>query len=130
MASRQTVLNLKEPESARVWIVSFNAHARAKEWTDDDKKRKITDNFMSRCGLDALEKLISIVQPRKLEEMKFAEIEVAITKYLAPEKRLVIAERTNFFNTRQIQCEKINDYLARLRESARHCEFDDFKNSA
>ena len=85
MASRQTdSLDLNNPETACAWLLAFNARARAKGWKDDKdtKKYDITDNFISPCGVSALQKLTLIVAPAKLDYMTFSEIESSLQQYL------------------------------------------------
>ena len=129
MASRLPDLNLLEASRAMVWFTSFNAIARAKKWEDTEDKKEKTDNFIACCGLSALEKIISIVSPEKLENMNFATIEETIKKFLEPEKRLIVAERTKFYNAKQKNDEKITQFVARLRDLAKYCEFDQLKTA-
>ncbi len=88
---------------------------------------EITDNFMASCGIESLTKIISIMAPAKVEETKFCDIYEKVLAYLKPQKKLVIAERTKFFGQSQTQNEKVTEFLARLRESAKFCEFDELK---
>ena len=81
MASRQigNELDLDQPDNACAWLIAFNARSRAKGWTDGEKENfKITDNFLSTCGVQALQKIQFIVAPNKPEQMKFSELEDAI----------------------------------------------------
>jgi hypothetical protein len=59
MASRLGTLNLSNPNATKTWIRAFSALGRSKGWTDDknSKNYEITDNFMSHCGLESLEKI-------------------------------------------------------------------------
>ena len=129
MASRMQELNLNDSNSALVWIKSFKAIGRAKKWKDDKDSLEITDNFMGTCGLASLTKIMSIVAPLNVEDMPFADIEQAITSYLQPEKRLLIAERTKFYDERQKPTETITEFVARLREKSKFCEFDELKKA-
>ena len=73
MASRTSqlgVLDLTDPEKAKVWLIAFAALARAEGWVDvpaenaeTDDKLTITDNFIASCGIDALLKIRFIVAP-------------------------------------------------------------------
>ena len=94
-----------------------------------EKDFQITDYFISRCGINALKKLNSIIAPRKVEDLPFAEIQTTFLAYLKPTERLVVAERTMFLSTEQGSNENEADFLARLREAARYSKFDDLKNS-
>ena len=129
MASRLTEMDLSKPESARTWLIAFNALARSKGWQDTDATSKtIADNFLASCGIAALEKIQFIVSPRNLEEMLFQDIKTALLKYLEPKLKLVIAERTKF-NSLVQNDESIADFLIRLRQGIRYCEYDKLKTS-
>ena len=69
-ASQLGVLDLTDPEKAKVWLIAFAALARAEGWVDvpaenaeTDDKLTITDNFIASCGIDALLKIRFIVAP-------------------------------------------------------------------
>uniref|UniRef100_A0A1I8HHL2 Protein kinase domain-containing protein n=1 Tax=Macrostomum lignano TaxID=282301 RepID=A0A1I8HHL2_9PLAT len=49
----------------------------------------------------SLEKLTSLVAPKKIDELEFSAIEAAIQSYLQPKKRITIAERTRFYTIQQ-----------------------------
>ena len=129
-------INLKEPEQALAWLAGFKARCRADgkidvvETVEHPAKLNMTDQFLFRCGTDALVKLGSLVAPKKLEDMPFKDIEQALKSYLEPQQRLVMAEQTTFVTLVQATQESKADYLARLRESARHCDFDKLKDIA
>ena len=84
---------------------------------------------MNQCGLEALIKLSSLDAPRNIEDMKFIDIRKDLINYLKPQERLVVAERTGFFQMSQGGEEAETDYLARLREAARYCKIVDLKAS-
>ena len=121
-------LELHSAEQASTWLIAFNALSRSRKWKDEPGKQlMITDNFLSICGLSALEKLQYIVKPLTLSEMPVCSIESAINDYIKPKKHLVIAERTVFYNMSQKTNESVADYIARLRQAAQHCNFDSLK---
>ena len=123
-------LELASAERAATWLIAFNALARSRKWKDEQGKQlSITDNFLSTCGLPALEKLQYLVKPRTLCEMAFCDIEAAINDYTRPKKHLIIAERTSFYNISQKTNESVADYIARLRQAAEYCDFDSLKLS-
>ena len=133
MASRNFgPLDLSSPEKASTWLLAFNALARSKEWEDDAtaKKLTITDNFIASCGLEALEKLQYVVAPAKLQNMEFVDIEAAISGYLQPKKRLVVAERSAFFSVTQESGENVCMFITRLRKAAQYCSFNSLKTSS
>ena len=129
MASRAAELNLCDAEEATMWLVSFAAKARAKGWVDAEDDKKITDNFISACGLGALKTVVSIVAPSEIDSMNFMDIKKKIEEYLRPKKKLVIAERTKFYSTRQGADIGITQFVAQLRDAARHCEFEKLKDA-
>ncbi len=133
-------LDIGNAEHCTVWLLAFGAHARAKNWADFDaveaegnnlatpQSFKITDNFISMCGLEALKKIQFIVAPRNLVDMKFSEIEAAIKSYIKPKSRLTIAERTKFNQTIQSVNETAQDFLAKLRKNSQYCNFGAFRD--
>ena len=113
--------------------MSFKAHCRTEKKTDTlgnpdadpvvHNDFQITDQFLYRCGIEALKKLNSLVVPRKPADMPFNDIEAVIRQYIEPRQRLVIAEQSKFVSLMQNSGETASDFLARLREAARYCEF-------
>ena len=57
--------------------------------------------------------------------MTFVEISTAIMDGLRPNKKLVIAERTQFLSIIQKEAETVLDYVHRLREASRFCAFEE-----
>ena len=111
----------------KTWTEIFDAQARSKELTDQEK---LTDQFLSNAGLKELIKIKRLVAPRTVTKMKWDEIKVAITKFLEPKKKLLIAERTVFMQMRQQDDESVGEFAARLRTQAVKCEFETFKNAS
>ena len=123
-------LNLKEPGQALMWLKAFEARARVekKRYIDTTpgtsgppavaaiaKDYQLTDFFMSQCGLEALIMLSSLVAPRNIEDMKFIDIRKDLINYLKSQERLVVAERTDFFQMSLGGEEAKTDNLAKLR---------------
>ena len=139
MASSTGFGALNIAEHCTVWLLAFNTHVQAKNWADRDEVAadgdnlatpqsfKITDSFLSMCGLEALKK-IQFVAPRNLADMEFTEIEAAIRSYIKPKSRLTIAERTKFNQTVQSANETAPDFLAKLRKKSQHCDFGALKD--
>ena len=75
-------------------------------------------------------KVKSLVAPTKVETVAFNGIETVLENYLQPRKRLVIAEQTKFVAITQRNGESSGDFLARLKEAARYCEFGNLKTIA
>ena len=72
----------------------------------------------------------SLVAPTKVETMAFNENETLLEIYLQQRKRLVIAEQTKFVAITERNGESSGDFLARLKEAARYCEFSNLKTIA
>ena len=62
--------------------------------------------------------------------MPFKDIETELKKYLQPRIRLTIAEQTKFVSIAQHFGGSASDFLPRLREATRHCEFGKLKTNA
>ena len=139
-------LNLKEPEQLVIWLKAFKARARVGKKRDVDaipgtsgppavaviaEEYQVTNFFISQCSLEALIKLSSLVAPRNIEDKKFIGIRKDLINYLKPQERLVVAERTGVLQMSQggEEEEAETDYLAKLREAARYCKFEDLKAS-
>ena len=122
-------LDLNDPIKAQTWLLAFGGLARSKNWKDDEKQLQITDNFMANCGLDALDKTKYIMLPQNVQDTKFKDIEEKLIRYLQPQKKLVIAERTKFFSMKQEEKESIPDYIVKMKKAVRYCEFDELKTS-
>ena len=129
---RQT-LDLQNDESCNAWIMSFVAKCRAEKKEDKVNndgtvvELQVTNLFLSICGQDALLKLRSLMSTKKLLETLFKEIRLAIQNYISPRERVVTAERAEFLSVVQDVGESDDDFLARLREEARYCDFEKFK---
>ena len=129
---RQT-LNLQNAESCTVWIKSFVAKCRAEKKEDKINNDgtvvdlQVTNLFLSICGQDALLNLRSLMSPKKLLDTPFKEIRLAIQNYISSKERVVTAERAKFLSVVQGIGESDNDFLARLREEARYCDFEKLK---
>lgn len=133
-------LDLTNSIRAKLWLTAFSARARSKKWNDTlaleatatveavDADLQITDNFISVCGLNALELIGGIVAPRKMEDMPFADIRVAIERFLEPQAKLVVAERAKFYQCVQSVDESVSKFVAKLRKQAECCAFAELKH--
>ena len=126
-------LNLHEPEAALAWIDAFKARCRAETKADKPAAGttpadlQVTDQFLFRCGVESFMKVKSLIAPTNVEIMAFNEIETVLENYLPARKRLAIAEQTKFVAIKQRDGESSGDFLARLKEAARYCEFGNLK---
>ena len=124
-------LNLKEPDHSIMWLKAFEARARVEKKRDKDrtpdtdssaaaasiaKDYQVSNFFMSQCGLEALIKISSLVEPRNIEAMSFIDIRKVHIKNLKPSERMVLAERTGVLEMSQRGEKAETDYLAKLRE--------------
>ena len=122
-----------DAESCTAWIMSFVAKCRAEK--KEDKVNydgtivdlQVTNLFLSICGQDELLKLRSLMSPKKLLDTPFKEIRLAIQNYISPKERVVTAERAKFLSVVQGVGEPDDDFLARLRDEARYCDFEKLK---
>ena len=55
---------------------------------------------------------------------------MAIQNNISPKERVVTAERAKFLSVIQSVGESEDDYLARLRDEARYCDFEKVKTAA
>ena len=87
--------------------------------------REVTNLFLSMCGQDAIIKLRSLISPRNLIDAPHKDIRLAIQNYISPRERVVTAERAKFLSVIQGVGESDDDFLARIREEARYCDFEE-----
>ena len=76
---------------------------------------QVTNLFLSICGQDALLKLRSFMNPKKLLDTPFKEIRQAIQNCISPKERVETAERAKFLSVVRGVGESDDDFLARLR---------------
>ena len=117
-------LSLEDPSKAEAWLRGFAALSRTKNLKDSASDKQVTDLFLSRAGVDAIHQITLMAHPKDLESMDFSDIRKLIMDKLRPKKRLVIAERASFLSTIQHHSENVNEYVHRLRNAARFCEFN------
>ena len=91
---------------------------------------QLTNGFLSMCGQDEIIKLRSLMSPRNLIDTPYKDIRFAIQNYISPKERVVTAERAKFLSVIQGVGESGDDFLARLREIARYCDFEQLKTAA
>ena len=130
------ILDLQNAESATAWIMSFVAKCRAEKKEDNVNNDgtvqdlQVTNLFLSMCGQDAIIKLRSLMSPRNLIDTPYKDIRLAIQNYISPKERVVTAERAKFLSVIQGVGESDDDFLARLREEARYCDFEKLRTAA
>ena len=135
-ATDRQILDLQKAESATAWIMSFVAKCRAEK--NEDKVNtdgtvqdlQVTNLFLGMCGQDAIIKLRSLISPRNLIDTPYKDIRLASQNYISPKEREVTAERAKFLSVIQGVGESDDDFLARLREEARYCDFEKLKTAA
>ena len=116
--------------------MSFVAKCRAEKEVDKIntdgtvQDLKLTNLFLSMWGQDAIIKLRSLISPRNLRDTPYKDIRLTIPNYISPKERVVTAERAKFLSVLQGVGESDNDFLARLRDEARYCDFEEFKTAA
>ena len=122
-----SLTRLEEPDYVEAWLDCFAALSRNRKWQDQvesDGTNEITNQFMAYAGCEAIMKIKVMVFPRDIQRMSFREIEQAIRKDVRPKKKLVIAERTKFLATKQNPGESVRNYIHRLKQASRFCEFE------
>ncbi|MEE4247258.1 MAG: retroviral-like aspartic protease family protein, partial [Kangiellaceae bacterium] len=124
MASRADVLPLDDPAMTEAWLRSFAALSRSKKLKDSAEDKQVTDLFLAKAGVNSVRVVSVMAQPKELENMNFSEIRKLILEKIQPKKKLVIAERSNFMSLRQDSGEPAQKFAQRLRDAARHCEFN------
>ena len=138
--AEKTFVNMREPKDALAWLEAFKARIRAEKKQDVHadptatppiaQDFQIADQFLYRCWVECLKKVQSLAAPRKVSDIKFQNIEDILRKYLEPQQRLTIAEQSKFMQQVQPKDESNSDYLASLREMAKHCEFGKLRTVA
>ena len=91
---------------------------------------QVTNLFLGMCGQDAIIKVMDLVSPRNLIDTPYKDIRLTIQNYMFPKERVVTAERAKFLSKIQGVGESDDDFLARLREEARYCDFEKLKTAA
>ena len=135
-ATDKQFLDLQNVESATAWIMSFVAKCRAERKEDrvntdaTAQELQVTNLFLSMCGQDAIIKLRSLMSPKIFIDTPYKDIRLAIQNYVSPKERVVTAERAKFRSVIQGVGDSHNDFLARLREEARYCDFEKLKTAA
>ena len=135
-ATDRQILDLQNAESATAWIMSFVAKCRAEKKEDKVntdgtvQDLQVTNLFLSMCGQDAIIKLRSLMSPRNLIDTPYKDIRLAIQNYISPKERVITAGRAKFLSVIQGVGESDDDFLARLREEARFCDFEKLKTVA
>ena len=119
---------LEDPELTEAWLRSFAALSRTKGLKDSAKEKEVTDLFLSRLSVEVFRKVSIMVHPKELETMTFEDIRQVILNKIRPKKKLIIAERTTFLSLRQEKNESVQNYVHRLRDRARFCNFNDLNH--
>ena len=123
MASRAEEMSLSSVDDTETWLRMMAAKARSKNLLDKDGRNEVTDLFLSTAGITAIRQVTIMAAPRILESMSFNVIQELILSKIRPNKRLIIAERTNFMSMCQEKTENILSFSYRLKDAARNCEF-------
>ena len=70
------------------------------------------------------------MSPRNVIDTLYKDTRLAIQNYISPKERVVTAERAKFLSVIQGVGESDDDFLARLREEARYCDFEKLETAA
>ena len=129
-ATVRQILDLKNAESSTAWIMSFVVKCCSEKKEDKIntdgtiQDLQVNNLFLSMCGQDAVIKFRSLISPRNLIDTPYKDIRLAISNYISPKERVVTAERAKFQSVIKGVGESDDDFLARLREQARYCDFE------
>ena len=129
-ATDRQILDLPNAESATAWIMCFVAKCRAEKKEDKVntdgtvEDLQVTNLFLSMCGQYAIIRLKSLMSPRNLVDTPYKDMRLAIQNYISPKVRVVTAEKAKFLSAIQGVGESDYDFLARLRDEARYCDFE------
>ena len=116
--------------------MSFVAKCRAEKKEDKVntdgtvQDLQVTNLFLSMCGQEAIIKLRSLMSPRSLIDTPYKDIRLAMQNYISPKERVVTIEVSKFLSVIQGVRESDDNFLARLREEARYCDFEKLKTAA
>ena len=101
-----------------LWVEAFEDYAcLAKPSISDEDKLKL---FLTVAGLPVRSLLSSLPPVTK----KYDECIEKLKKHIEPVK-CVILERHKFFTSKQLSSETVSDYLVRLSDLSKTCNFDD-----
>ena len=126
MASNEQ-LNLEDITDTKAWFMAFEAKCSLDKNASNEKTK--TMKFISTVGVKSLKRITEICAPTDLTDMKYEDIKRKILNFFSPKKKLIIAERTKFFQTKQAEGETYSGYLAKLNNAAEDCEFDELATS-
>ena len=70
-----------------------------------------------------------LIAPLSLSDCKYKQFKEAIERHIKPKEKLLIAERTKFWQMRQEPGEDVDTYLQRIRFAAKQCEFERLKEN-
>lgn len=113
--------DINHPEEWEDYAQRFEFFLEAQNTTDAAKKRA---TFLSRCGPATFQLAKALVAPSHLKDTSFETIFAALRDHLAP-KPPELARRYEFHRRDQAPSESAAAYLAALRTTAQHCNFND-----
>ena len=93
------------------------------------KDLHLANLFLSICGQDAFFQFRSLISPGNVIDTPYKDIRLTIQNYTSSKERAVTAERAKVISVIQSVGESDDNFLARLREGARYCDFERLKNS-
>ena len=90
--------------------------------------RKRSAHLLTSCSSDMFVLVKSLVSPEPIGAMTYEQLRDVVIDHLAP-KPTTISTIYQFQNTKQKPNESAADYIARLRQVAMDCEFENFNQS-
>ncbi|XP_045504996.1 uncharacterized protein LOC123701537 [Colias croceus] len=121
-----TNLNIKEFNSATCKWSTYVSQLKA--WFDIHNLNAAsrTKYLIAVVGAETLDLIIDLCYPKKPEDLNFDEIATKVRNHLIP-KKCEIAERMSFRACKQEAGQSLNDFMARLKQMARNCNFEGTK---
>ena len=124
MASHTLSCDFEDNANLEALLTKVEAKALHLNLTDTDEAKRITAMFVSELNVETIRRLTNIVRPKSLCEMTFSDIREKIRQHAAPKQRCVLWEREKLLEMQQRDGESVLNYVARLQEAVKYCEFD------
>uniref|UniRef100_A0AC34G474 CCHC-type domain-containing protein n=1 Tax=Panagrolaimus sp. ES5 TaxID=591445 RepID=A0AC34G474_9BILA len=100
-----------------VWELQLEMYMKAKSIKEDGDK---ATSLLTHIGLAMLQKLIDWANPKKLVDMKYAELTTLIKNHCSPATN-IFAQRVKFFNERQQPGQSVQDYISHMSQLFGQC---------
>ena len=105
----------------RSYTEQFNCYFIANDITTDSKKVAI---LLSACGQSTFNTISSLVDADTLQGIKYNDLIQLLSNHYDPAPSSIV-QRYKFYNRVRAEGESIANFVAALREIAKHCEYGD-----